>query len=269
MIQHNINIMASFSSRYGYHERAYVAPSDLVREDAPEPVRVGFLAIFEERLGPSGLRDVACKVLRKRPDVGNWSEYPNIWDEVQELVHRAPWQRFYDIVEAAIGEIPSYNRVAVTEELNDLFAEEHLAWHIVDGQVTLRTGDVTDEVIAHALRGLEEAGRPTAAGELQKAITALSRRPEPDTRDAVRCAAGAMEALARDITGDRTATLGEILRKKGSVLLAEPLPKAFSMIWGYASDVARHVDERKEPTLEEALFVVGVVGSSIALLSRR
>jgi hypothetical protein len=78
------------------------------------------------------------------------------------------------------------------------------------GDVALRGRahfDVTDEVVAHAVDGLRETGRPTAARELEKAIAALSKRPQADTRGAVRFAAGAMEAIARDITGDRNATL--------------------------------------------------------------
>jgi len=261
--------MTAFSDRYGYAARPAVDPSDLLREAAPEGVRVGFLSMFEKLLSPGGLRAIVCKVLRKRPDPDNWSAYPNIWNEVQDLVHRAPWPKFYDIVEATVSSLERYERPQITEDINTLFADENLAWHVVEGEVVLRTGDVSDEVVAHAIDALEEANRPTAASELRKAMAALSKKPDPDTRDAVRSALGAMEALARDITGDRKSTLGEILKAKGKDLLAPPLPQAFAQIWGYASDVARHVDEQREPTLEEAVFVVGVVGSAIALLSRR
>jgi len=265
----NDHPMPRFSQRYGYTERPAVGPSDLIREDAPESIRVGFLDFFEERVGPGRLREVVCKVLRKRPNPDNWSLYPNIWQEVQELVYEAPWPLFYDIVEAVVESYSGTERKAIADQLNVLFSEEQLAWHIVDAQVVLRTGDVTDEIVAYAEEGLEESGRSTALAELRKAVQALSRRPQPDTRDAVRWALGAMEAVARDITGDRNATLGSILNKKGDTLLASPLPSAFEMIWGYASNVARHVDETKSPTLDEAILVVGLVGACVAYLSRR
>jgi hypothetical protein len=257
-----------FSQRYGYGP-ATVAPSDLIRDDAPEGVRVGFLSIFEKILYPGGLRDIVCAVLRKRPDPDNWSAYPNIWNEVQDLVHGAPWPKFYDIVEAALAAGDHYDRQRATEQLNELFAEEGLAWHVVAGEVVLRTGDVTDEVVAYAVEGLRDTGRPTAATELEKAISALSKRPQADTRDAVRFAAGAMEALARDITGDRNATLGDILKRHGETLLSPPLKIAFEKIWGFCGDKARHVDEQKAPTLEEALFVVGMIGAAAAFLARK
>jgi hypothetical protein len=199
--------MPRFSQRYGYIERPTVSPSDLIREDAPEGVRVGFLELFKERLGPGNLREIVCRVLRKRPDPNSWSVYPNIWEEVQELVHEAPWPMFYDVVEAVVESYSGTERKSVADQLNELSTEEQLAWHIVNAPVVLRTGDVTDEIVAYAEEGLEDSGRSTALTELQKAVQALSRRPQPDTRDAVRWALGAMEAVARDITGDRNVKL--------------------------------------------------------------
>jgi hypothetical protein len=258
----------SFSHRYGYQVRPAPADGDLIREDAPESVRAGFLAIAKDVLGPRALRDVVCATLRTRPDQQNWSD-PNIWDEVQQLVYEGLWPAFYDIVEATLATCTRLTCENVGARIDALFAEEHLAWRVVDGKVALRTGEVSDAIGAFAAAALRQSARPTAATELEKALAALSRRPQPDTRDAVRCAAGAMEALARDITGERTATLGEILKRHGDTLLAPPLKIALDKIWGYSSDRARHVDEYNDPTLEEAVLVVGLVGAAVAYLAQR
>lgn len=59
-----------------------------IREDAPEGLRFAVLETPRELdWSPSALRNIVCKVLRVRPDPGNWSEYPNVWGEVQELVY--------------------------------------------------------------------------------------------------------------------------------------------------------------------------------------
>jgi hypothetical protein len=269
----------SFSKRFGYRA---TPDGDLIREDAPEGVRAGFLDIFEKKLGPNGLRDdVVCKVLRKRPDPGNWSEYPNVWGEVQELVHEAPWYKVYDMIEEALASLPASHmypdisgmtystppkRAAAINELNELFQDETLAWRVTaDGQIVLHSSDANDATRARALETLEAAGRQTARHELREAINALSRRPKPDERDAVRRALGAMEAVARDITGDRKATLGEILKKHPD-LLPPALREGFSKVWGYSSDVARHVDETRAPTLKEAELVVGLVAAAVTYL---
>src|SRR5207302_360348 len=55
-----------------------------IREDAPENLRYFVLqTAIDLGWSPSSLRDIMCRVLRKAPDESNWSEYPNIWGEVQ------------------------------------------------------------------------------------------------------------------------------------------------------------------------------------------
>ena len=101
-------------------------------------------------------------------------------------------------------------------------------------------------------------------------MRALSQCPNPETRDAVRWALGALEAVARDVTGDRRATLGAILKahRTTGALLPPPLAQAFENAWSYAGDVARHVDETTAPTLEEAVLAVGLVAAGVAYLAR-
>ena len=73
----------SFSRRHGY---SAPAKEITVREDAPEGLRFVVLQTARDlEWSPTPLRGIVCKVLRVRPDPGNWSEYPNIWVEVQGL----------------------------------------------------------------------------------------------------------------------------------------------------------------------------------------
>ena len=59
-----------------------------IREDAPESLRYFALDTARQlEYAPSTLRTILCRVLRTRPDQGNWSEYPNIWSEVQDLMY--------------------------------------------------------------------------------------------------------------------------------------------------------------------------------------
>jgi hypothetical protein len=54
--------------------------------------------------GPHALRDAICSVIHTRPDPGNWSEYPNVWGEVEGLVYNCEWFKFYDFLEKVIME---------------------------------------------------------------------------------------------------------------------------------------------------------------------
>jgi len=88
----------SFSDRHGYRG----ADAEItIREDAPDGLRFAVLAIAREAgLGPKSMRDTICQVLREPPDPNNWSEYPNIWEEVIRLLEDCPWHKVYDIAEA-------------------------------------------------------------------------------------------------------------------------------------------------------------------------
>jgi hypothetical protein len=58
-----------------------------IREGAPNDLRVAIVMLAEGiSLNPSSARDAACSVLLKKPDPRNWTEYPNVFQEVQWLV---------------------------------------------------------------------------------------------------------------------------------------------------------------------------------------
>jgi hypothetical protein len=71
---------------------------------------------------------------------------------------------------------------------------------------------------------------------------------------------GALECTAREATGDVRATLGEILKRHPD-LLPKPIEEAASKLWGYASEVARHLREGRSPARPEA----ELVGTAAAL----
>src|SRR5947209_6975085 len=107
-----------------------------IREDAPEGLRFAVLETGRE-LGwdPSSLRNIVCRVLRVRPDPGNWSEYPNIWSEVQELVYGCDWFKVYDIIEALhAGMVENDEKRGENDaerfaaEINSYFVEEGIGW---------------------------------------------------------------------------------------------------------------------------------------------
>ena len=77
---------------------------------------------------------------------------------------------------------------------------------------------------------------------------------------------GHWSASARDLTGDK-GTLGQVLNHHPD-LLPQPLDTALSQVWGYASNVARHVEEGSEPNREEAELVVGLAAVVATYLTR-
>ena len=222
----------------------------------------------ELALQPSVLRDVLCTVFRKAPNRGNWSQYPNIWAECQQLIEDGPWCRVYDFVEALYQELALDPQRAEkwTELTNEYFLEAGVGWRLVDGQLESRGAEAFGVTVDAARNALEFVGLQTARQEIHEALRDLSRRPDPDLTGAVHHGMGALECAAREVTGNTGATLGEIL-KRHQDLFPEPLATALAKMWGYASETGRHIREGHTPTHAEAELVVGVAASCCSYLA--
>ena len=65
----------------------------------------------------------------------------------------------------------------------------------------------------------------------------------------------ALECTARDLTGDKNATLGKIIDRNPD-LFPKPLDQAVDKLWGYASENGRHLREDGAPGFAEAELIV-------------
>ena len=101
---------------------------------------------------------------------------------------------------------------------------------------------------------------------MQEALRDISRRPQPDITGAIQHAMGALEATARDVTGQSNDTLGQLISE---LSLPKPLDKAVDKLWGYASDRARHIREGQAVDTAEAEMVVIVACAVCTFLTGR
>ena len=266
-----------FSKRHNY---GGPPPEITIWEAAPESLRAAMLeAATDAGFGPASLRSVICRVLRVRANSQNWSEYPNIWEEAQDLVYGAEWFKVYNIMEAIYAAMSEHDdqrhltgddrpSAKFAAEVNSEMVDTGIGWSLVDGEVITRGPEAFQSAVADAVSVLIATGRPTAATHVHDALLAMSRRPEPDLSGAIFHAMGALEAVARDLVDDEKATLGEILKRYPD-LVPTPLDKALSQIWGFASNEARHVVEGRNPTREETDLIVGLAASTATYLSKK
>jgi hypothetical protein len=137
----------SFSKRFGYRKPK---TEITIREGAPRGLRMAIIEIARELgLQPSQLRETICRVLLKAPNQDNWSEYPNVWYEVQELIYDAPWFKIYDIAEDLVNNLgsriarPYYGTEAQRKfeaQLNEVFGELGIGWQMLDGKIQTSVG---------------------------------------------------------------------------------------------------------------------------------
>ena len=273
-----------FSSRYGFQP---LEAEITIRYEATHELRGVVRDIaYESGLRPGSLRGIVCKALRKREDPNNWSEFPNIHDEVGYLLDDCEWYEVYDVIEEIWqylfahspnhgghtpyclrqDDSPGFDYFA--SEINKYFRKAGIGWHLLDGKLQIRGTESFEGVVRGAIEALHGADRITAEREIKLALQDLSRRPEPDITGALQHSIAALECTARDICGDQRLTLGKILERYPT-LLPSPLNQCVEKAWGYASEHGRHLREGRNPRFEEAELIVGIVSAVTMYLIKK
>jgi hypothetical protein len=86
-------------------------------------------------------------------------------------------------------------------------------------------------------KALEDKDFPGVATHLRRALELLSDRESPDYRNSIKESISAVESLAKTITGNPKATLGQALNVIERERKIHPsLLEAFSKLYGYTSD---------------------------------
>lgn len=257
-----MNEDARFSARHEFRE---IDEAEItVRYDAPYELRGVIVDLaYECGFRPKTFRTLVCRVLRKRSDSNNWSEYPNIDEEIRSHLDGTEWYKIYDLIEATAEEI--HDSEKFESELNIYFLEEGIGWKLINGILEARNPEVLEQAIQSATISLQEAGSQTARGELHEALVDLSRRPAADITGSIQHAMAALECVVRDVTGDHKATLGELLKRYPDMVPA-PLNQSIEKLWGFASEYGRHIREGRNPEFFEAQLVVGVCAAAVTYL---
>jgi len=73
--------------------------------------------------------------------------------------------------------------------------------------------------------------------------------------------------VARDV-GESKDTLGTIVSRRRDLFPA-PLDSVVEKAWGWSSNFGRHLQEGKDPSLEEAELLVGISGSLCRYLASK
>ncbi|CAH2394094.1 hypothetical protein BQ8794_240007 [Mesorhizobium prunaredense] len=154
--------VAEFSDRYGFKP---AEPEITIREDAPDDLRFAIAQIaVNAGMGPTRIRDVVCTVLFVAPDRNNWSEYPNIWDEVRGLLEDCEWFKVYDIAERLHRSLHYQQADQFRDELNGFFREKGIGWELKDNEgIVFRGSAPFTAATINAVEALTATGRTNAA----------------------------------------------------------------------------------------------------------
>jgi len=133
---------------------------------------------------PSLLRAILCGMVKRRPDPNNWSEYPNVWGEAQDLIFECPWYKVYDVIAALHAhfvECDQDRRSTVAahfaEATNQFFVEEGIGWQLLNGEIVTRGSEAFETAVTTAAAELNRGGRPTGATHIHEARTGAVTAP--------------------------------------------------------------------------------------------
>lgn len=255
----------SFSGRVGLRPRA------LVHDDAPLGFRhavVGALRaeiIYSEMI--IGIVQRGTTLPRPKGFVTDAIVMP--------MIEQCVWWRVFDVAELGFAAIHAERLLgpdkakAYERAINEACRANNLGWQMDAGNFVVVASTAQHKSATRVVNDLDAAGLGTSAGQLREAHLDLSRRPQPDISGGMQHAGAAIECLGREISGEAKLTLGEIIKKRDD-LFPGAYRKMAEAMWGIVSNQGRHLREEGEPTLEEALFVVGSITNLAAyLLARR
>jgi len=162
-------------------------------------------------------------------DTRKWHGY-EIVKQIRDWFFGAVWYEIYDFVEfmfAFLGPLAE-------SEINGLLERELAGYRCLNGVFVQVTSEVELDSIQKALNSSAYAG---VEAHLESALDHLSRKQNPDYRNSIKEAISAVESMARELTGNDKATLGDALSKMEKEGKFHPaLRKALSSLYGYTSD---------------------------------
>lgn len=175
----------------------------------------------------------------------NFFKYPldnldNDWDETRRRIRdwyfEAEWDLVYDFIEFIAQNISDPDKELFVENCNSVLEKELSAYRFIGDNI----GEITSEAEISAIEAALADSSPLAGinGHLQSALEKFTDRKNPDYRNSIKESISAVEGMARLITGDPKATLGQAIKrlKDNGLVLHRALEDAWGKLYGYTSD---------------------------------
>ena len=190
----------------------------------------------------------------KKPIDSMSDYYHEIINEIREYLFDSKWFEVYDFLEFVVEYYErGDNRLVMF--LNSILERELSRYRFVSGRLTDITNAQELEMLETALTDSQFAGVDT---HLQQALNLYAKREKPDYRNSIKESISAVESMAKIVSREPKATLGDALKvieKNG--LLHKSLKQGFLSLYGYtsAADGIRHaIMEKSELSSADARY---------------
>jgi len=191
----------------------------------------------------------------KKPMDSRPSKPREILGAIRTYYFKYQWYEVYNFLEHVL--IFEHDKNLI-DAVNGVLEQELAGYRFIKSAFV----PITDEVEVEAIqKALTEGPFSGVHAHIRMAMEHLSRHENPDYRNSIKESVSAVESMARVVTGNEKATLGDaiaLLEKSGR--LHHALKKGFSAFYGYSSDQGgiRHamLDEPNLTVTDAKFFLV-------------
>ncbi|MYE40436.1 MAG: hypothetical protein F4X27_09460 [Chloroflexi bacterium] len=252
-----------FSKREGLQDS-----TPLVYDDAPDSLRFGIREIlmvlgYQE---PSEQRRVLCGALRIPPDRSNWSEFPNVDEEVAGLTTVEPWYRFFDALERIPMFLAGKDVEAYYQRMNSLLSDEGVGYRFEAGAIVRLGTDEFHESVAIARTTLHYEKFVEPLRQFERAYEFRNSFP-PDWPNAIKEAVNSVEAVLQVIYCRPGVALPTIVSQNFPEELPGGIKRLFHSLYSQGSGTvgARHAAiggiEPTGPRAELAIHIASALNA--------
>ena len=237
----------------------------LIYNDAPEALRSGLREVLHVLgyEGPRAQRGILCNALRVIPDLGNWSEYPNIEDEVVGLLETEPWYKFFDALERICRFLPTRKVETYCEKMNALFAEERIGYRFEASSIARVGTEGFHLAEAGARHALQDDRFVEPRHQFERALEFRNNLP-PDWANAIKEAVNSVEGVLQVIYQRPGVALPTIISQNFPDEFPGGIGKLFRSLYSLGSGTvgARHASiGGNEPTAPRAELAIHVAAA--------
>ena len=182
-----------------------------------------------------------------------------ILEDIHKYFFSCQWYEVYDFIEFIANKFDIlFPDNEFKQSCNEILKRELSAYRFVDKQIIKITSEIEIAEIEEALKNSEPY--KTVNTHLHRALKLLSDRQSPDYRNSIKESISAVESIAKIITEDDKATLGDALKKiDKKIKIHKVLIESFLKIYGYTNDAdgIRHgLMEDSNLDFEDAKFML-------------
>lgn len=159
--------------------------------------------------------------------------YRDVLSDIRDWYFSAYWGDCYDFIDFLAKNGPQRQNDEFIEIINAYLERENSAYRFVSGELAEITSQEEIESVEQAISCCHEGVK----AHLKSALTLMNDKQNPDYRNSIKESISAVESMAKIVTGEDKATLGQtlkIIEKDGN--LHQALKTAFSSLYGYTND---------------------------------